>query len=108
MEEIQRKRIAIFQGEAKIGEVIKGLSEIKLTPEDFSSPISLQMALSRIYSALMKSMEEGFKKHYIAEIRFRDNLGNLVSFAIDLGDTPPPFTSKNVKARIIIELYEEE
>lgn len=108
MEEFQHRRIAIFHGEARIGEVIKSLSEVKLTPEDFSSPIALQMALTRIYNALIKGMQEGFKKHYMAEVKFRDSMGNIVSFAVDLGESPPPFTSRNVKARIVVELYEEQ
>ncbi len=106
-EEIEAtKRIALFEGKARIGEVIKELAQVRLTPEDFSSPISLQMAISRIYSALLKTMEQGPRKHYVAEIRFKDSLGNTVVFAVDLGDTPPPFTSREVKARIIVEIYE--
>jgi len=104
----EERRIAIFTGEARIGEILKGLTEIKLTPEDLASPISFQMAISRIYSALLKSMEEGPKRHYVAEVRFKDGLGNIVSFAIDLGEEPPPFSSRKVKARIVVELYEEE
>ncbi len=101
------KRIAIFEGQGKIGEVIKELAQIRLSPEDFSSPISLQMAISRIYSALLKSMAEGPRKHYVAEIRFTDSLGNTVAFAVDLGESIPPFSSRNVKARIIVEIFEE-
>ncbi len=102
-----RRKIAVFEGEGRIGEIIKEFASIRLTPEDFSSPVALQMALSRIYSALIKSMEEGPKKHYVAEVRFKDSLNNNVVFAIDLGEEPPPFTKNNIKARIIVELYEE-
>ena len=102
-----KRKIAVFEGEGRIGEIIKEFATIRLTPEDFSSPIALQMALSRIYGALLKSMEKGPKKHYVAEIRFRDSLENTIVFAIDLGEEPPPFTRKNIKARIIVELFEE-
>ncbi len=106
MEEEATRRIAVFEGEGRVGEMLKAFSAIRLTPEDFSSPIALQMALSRIYSALLKSMEEGQKKRYVAEVRFKDSLGNNVVFAVDLGEEPPPFKSSNIKARIIVELYE--
>lgn len=101
------KRISIFEGEAKIGQVMGGLAQFQLRPEDFSSPIALQMALSRIYEAVMKAMEEGPKKKYVAEIRFTDALGNNVVFAVDLGEAPPAFSKEKVKARIMVELYEE-
>lgn len=108
LEEHKRRKIAIFEGSAKIGEVLAPFVSIQLRPEDLSSPISFQMALSRIYSALLKSMESGPKKSYVAEVRFRDSLGQEVILAINLGETPPPFTKQYVKARILIELYEEE
>ena len=102
------KRIAIFDGNAKIGEIIGGLSQIQLKPEDFSSPVSLQMAFSRIYEALMKTFEEGFKKRYVAEVRFTDSLGNPVAIAVDLGESPPPLPKKEAKARVIVEIYYED
>lgn len=103
-----KKRIAIFTGQAKVGEVLGELATIQLRPEDFSSPIALQMAISRIYNALLKSLEKGFKKKYVAEVRFTDALGNNIVFAVDLGEEPPPFASNNVKARILVEIYEGE
>ncbi|ABM79907.1 hypothetical protein [Hyperthermus butylicus] len=102
------KRLAIFEGEARIGEVIRGLHAIQLRPEDFSSPVALQMALSRIYEAVIKAFEQGPRKQYVAEVRFTDSLGNRVVFAVDLGESPPPFSKDRVKARIVVELYEEE
>jgi hypothetical protein len=102
------KRLAIFEGEARVGEVMQGLQAIQLRPEDFSSPVALQMALSRIYEAVLKAFESGPKKRYVAEIRFTDSLGNPVVFAVDLGETPPPFSKDRVKARIIVEIFEEE
>jgi len=106
--EEQPKKIAVFEGEAKIGTVFAGMQEVRLRPEDFASPISLQMAISRIYEAVMKAFEEGMKKKYVAEIRFTDSLGNPVVFAVDLGETMPPFSREKVKARVIVEIYEEE
>ncbi len=102
------KRIAIFEGEARIGSVIAGLQAVQLRPEDFSSPVALQMALSRIYEAVLRAFEQGPRKRYVAEVRFTDSLGNPVSIAVDLGESPPPFRSDRVKARIVIEIYEEE
>ncbi len=102
------KRLAIFEGEARIGEVMQGLQAIQLRPEDFSSPVALQMALSRIYEAVLKAFESGPKKRYVAEIRFTDSLGNPVVFAVDLGESPPPFSKDKVRARIVVEIYEEE
>lgn len=103
-----KKRIAIFTGQARIGEILGELTSIQLRPEDFSSPVALQMAISRIYNALLKSLEKGFKKKYVAEVRFTDALGNNVVFAVDLGEEPPPFKLDNVKARILVEIYEDE
>jgi hypothetical protein len=104
----QAKRLAIFEGEARVGEVMQGLQAIQLRPEDFTSPVALQMALSRIYEAVLKAFETGPKKRYVAEIRFTDSMGNPVVFAVDLGETPPPFSKDKVKARIVVEIYEEE
>ncbi len=101
------RKIIVKEGEARIGEVLKELTMVKLTPQDLSNPVSLQMAISRIYSALLKSLEEGPKKRFMAEIRFNDDMGNTVVFAVDLGENAPPFKHDKVKARIIIELYED-
>ncbi|AFH43035.1 hypothetical protein IOK49_04910 [Fervidicoccus fontis] len=101
------KKTVEFEGKAKVGEMLGGLANIQLKPEDFSSPIALQMAISRMYEGILKAFEEGPKKKYIAEVRFTDSLGNQVSIGIDLGENPPPFSKQEVKARIIIELFEE-
>lgn len=102
------KKLAIFEGEARIGEVMQGLQAIQLRPEDFTSPIALQMALSRIYEAVLKVLEAGPRKRYVAEVRFTDSMGNNVVFAVDLGESPPPFSKDKVKARIMVEIYEDE
>jgi len=102
------KKIAIFEGKARVGQVLGTMSQIQLKPEDFSSPIALQMAITRIYEAVMKTMEEGFKKKYIAEVRFQDSMGSTVVFAVDLGESPPPFSKDKVKARVMVEIFEEE
>ena len=108
MSEEEKKKIAIFHGEAKIGEIIGSLAQIQLRPEDFSSPVRLQMALSRIYDALLKTIEKGPRKKYVAEVRFTDSMGNPVVVALELGDKAPPFTKRELKARVMIEIYEEE
>ncbi len=98
-----------FDGEARVGKVLRNLATITFKPEDFSSPVALQMAISRIYESVLKMMEEGGPKaRYIAEVRFTDDLGNNVVIAIDLGEEMPPFSKEKVKARIVVELYEEE
>jgi len=105
------KYASSFEGYGEVERVLlniaKGLAEVRLTPQDLSDPVSFQIAISRMYDALMKAIEGGSKYSYIAKIRFRDSLGNEVSMAIDLGEEPPPFVNKNVKARITVELYEE-
>jgi len=106
-EETKAKHIAIFEGEARIGEILSGLQSIQLRPEDLASPIALQMALSRIYESLMRALQEGFKKKYVAEVSFTDNLGNKIVFGVDLGEKLPPFSSNKVKARILVEIVEE-
>ncbi len=108
MGEENKGHVKVFEGEARVGQVMKGLEVVQLRPEDFASPVSLQMALTRIYDAVLRMMQEGPKKVYIAEVRFKDDLGNEVVFAVELGESPPPFTREKVKARIMVELFEEE
>jgi hypothetical protein len=96
-----------FVGEAKIGEVMTFLKDIKISPEDLSSPVAFQMALSRIYDAVMRNITRGPNKTYIAEVRFTDSMGNRVVFAVDLGPSPPPVSSARVKAKITIEFFED-
>ncbi len=85
----------------------KGLAEVKLTPKDLSNPVSFQLTFSRLYETLLKTLTEERKYSYVAEVRFRDSLGNDVVFAIDLGEEPPPFENRTVRARVVVELYEE-
>lgn len=107
MEKEKEKRIGIFNGSAKVGEILSGFTQIAITPQDMTSPIALQMALSRIYEAMTKTVETGPKKKFIAEVKFTDSMGNPVVFALDLGDKMPHFSSNEIKARILVELYEE-
>jgi len=97
----------IFVGTAKLGEVIPQFAQVSLTPQDMSSPVSMQMAMSRIYEALTKTAEAGAKKKFMAEVRFADSLGNPVVLALDLGEQMPPFTNREVKAKVLVELYED-
>ncbi len=98
----------VFEGTARIGEVMSTFKSITLRPEDFASPIALQMALTRIYDTLMRSITETPKKTFVAEIRFTDSVGNTIVFAADLGTSPPPLPGVKVKARITVELLEEK
>ncbi len=103
------RQVKSFEGEARIGKAMKNLATITLKPEDLSSPVAFQMALSRIYESLVKMFESGGPKPtYIAEVRFTDDLGNRVVFAVDLGETPPPFSKDRIRARIVVEFYEDE
>ncbi|MCQ5362240.1 MAG: hypothetical protein NO515_00995 [Candidatus Methanomethylicia archaeon] len=106
-EKTEEKTIGIFNGTAKIGEILAGFSQLTLTPQDLTSPVALQMAISRIYEAMTKAVASGPKKKYVAEVRFTDSLGNPVVLALDLGERMPPFTNKEVRARILIELFED-
>ncbi|MCX8195665.1 MAG: hypothetical protein N3F67_01055 [Acidilobaceae archaeon] len=105
MEDVTRT----YEGSAKVGRIMKSFATITLKPEDFSSPVSFQMAISRIYESMLRMMESGGPQHtYMAEVRFTDDLGNTVVFAVDLGPNLPPFSSEKVKARIVVQLYEED
>ncbi|AWR95024.1 hypothetical protein [Acidianus brierleyi] len=97
-----------FEGKAKIGEVMGNLASVQLKPEDLSSPIAFQMAISRIYDELMKMMSQGPQKHYVAEIKFNDSMGNPVSMGVDFGNSIPPISKKEVKVKIIVEFYDED
>jgi len=82
-----------FRAEGKVGKAFKNIAMVSLRPEDFSSPVALQMALSRLYESVMKMFEGGGPKQtYVVEVRFTDDLGNPVSFAVSLekGGTPSP------------------
>ncbi len=100
-----------FYGVAKIEKVISGiaksLAEAQLSPQDLANPISFQIALSRLYEAILKSLSEGGKTTYVAEVRFRDSLGNPVIFAVDLGEKPPALSESRVKVKIVVEFIEE-
>lgn len=92
-----------------MGKAFRGFLSMSLRPEDFSSPVALQMAMSRIYEAMMKMMEgSGPETTYVAEVKFTDDMGNQIVLAVDLGPSVPPLASDRVKARIKVELYEEE
>ncbi|AWR97814.1 hypothetical protein DFR86_09830 [Acidianus sulfidivorans JP7] len=97
-----------FQGKAKIGEVMGNLASIQLKPEDFSSPLALQMAFSRIYNEIMNAMSKGPEKHYVADVKFTDSLGNPVSIGVDFGNSIPPLSKQEVKVKITIEFYDED
>ncbi len=96
-----------LNGEARIQRVMLNMAQIRLSPEDLSNPVSFQIALSRIYENLMKALEGGIKYTYVAEVKFKDSLGNYIAFAVDLGDSIPAIPSERLKAKISIELYEE-
>ncbi|MCQ5376810.1 MAG: hypothetical protein NO516_02035 [Candidatus Methanomethylicia archaeon] len=106
-DEKENKIIGILEGTAKVGEVLAGFTQLALSPQDLTSPVALQMAISRIYDAMTKTVETGSKKKYVAEVRVTDSMGNPVIIALDLGEKMPMFTNKEVKARVMIELYEE-
>jgi len=103
----RREFIGVGKVEKAIVDLAKGLAEARLSPSDLTNPVSFQLAFSRLYKALMESIEGGPKEEYVAEVRFKDDLGNDVVLAVDLGKEVPPFAKKNVRARIIVELYEE-
>jgi len=95
--------IATFNGTAKIGQVMGGIQALTLTPQDLSSPTSMQMALTRIMDSIAKLSTTQPQKKWVAEIRFTDGMGNAVSFAVDLGPMPP-LEAREYKARVIVEL----
>jgi len=99
-----------FTGLARVSKVplgiAKGLAQAKITPQDLSNPVSFQLAFSRLYEALMKSIEMSEGETYVAEVRFVDSLGNEVAFAVNMGDKPPAFSNDTVKVRVIVEFYE--
>jgi len=97
-----------FEGKARIGEIFSGFKAIQLRPEDLSNPISFQMALSRIYQELINAFSQPPKKHYVAEVKFTDSLGNPIVLGVDLGENVPPLSRKEVKVKITIEFYDEE
>jgi hypothetical protein len=109
MSEREKGVSRVYEGSARVGRIVKNFATVTLKPEDFSSPVAFQMAISRIYESMIKMFESGGPKPtYVAEVRFTDDLGNSVVFAVDLGSTTPPFSGEKVKARIYVEIYEED
>ena len=101
------KKIAIFNGTAKVGEILSGFNQVALTPQDLTSPVAMQMAISRIYEVMTRAAESGPKKKFVAEVRFNDSMGNPIVLALDLGGGMPNFSSREVRARIMVELFED-
>ncbi|MGC9105890.1 MAG: hypothetical protein ACP5HQ_05675 [Thermoprotei archaeon] len=97
-----------FEGKARIGEIFGNMVSFQLRPEDLTSPLAIQMAISRLYEELMKAMQGPPTKHYVAEVRFNDSTGTPVTIGVDLGQTLPPLSKKEVKVKVIIEFYDEE
>ncbi len=104
----ETKKVIVFDGEARLGKVSVPTFSFTLSPEDLESPLSLQFALSKLMESLTKALEEPPEPKYMAEVKFKDHLGQPVTIAIDLGKSIPPFSKDKVRARIVIELYEEE
>ena len=102
------KKVVEFVGEAKLGRLDVPPMVLELGPDDLASPLSFQMALSKLIDKIMDTLEKPPEPHYYAEVRLRDHLNRPVSIAIDLGKSIPPFSKDKVKARVIIEIYEEE
>ncbi|ABU81359.1 hypothetical protein [Ignicoccus hospitalis] len=104
----ETKKVTVFEGEARIGLMKVPTLTITLEPEDFESPLSFQMALSKLMDELTKAFENPPESKYFAEVKFRDHLNRPVFVAVDLGKSIPPFSKNKVKARIVVEIYEEE
>ena len=107
MSEGDKVRVEL-KGEAKVARIQAPLVPINISPSDLEGPLSMFDMISKIYEAMMKAMSEGPKTRYMAEVKFSDALGSPIVFVVDLGDKFPPFEKDKVKARIIIELYEDE
>ncbi len=106
-EEGQPSVVRTFRGDGRIGKAFKNMAMVALRPEDFSSPVAFQMALSRLYESVLKMMESGGPEQtYVAEVKFTDDLGNQVAIAVDLGKSIPPFSSDKVKVEVTVKIYE--
>ncbi len=97
-----------LEGQAKVTRLQMPLVPINISPSDLEGPLSMYDMISKIYEAMMKAMSETPKPRYMAEVKFTDALGTPVVFVVDLGEKFPQFEKSRVKAKIIIELYEEE
>ncbi len=107
MSENGRIRVEL-KGEAKVTRLQTPLVPINISPSDLEGPLSMFDMISKIYEAMMKAMNETPKPRYMAEVKFTDALGTPVVFVIDLGEKFPQLERSRVKARIIVELYEDE
>jgi len=94
-------------GTAKVGEVLAGFTQLSITPSGYDEPGRAADGDKQDYEAMTKAVESGPKKKFVAEVKFNDSMGNPITMALDLGQKLPPFVNKEVKARILVELYED-
>ncbi|NPA85569.1 MAG: hypothetical protein GXO07_06170 [Crenarchaeota archaeon] len=104
----ETKRVVVFEGEAKLGKVVAPTVALTLSPEDLESPLSFQFALTKLMEQLTRALEQPPEPKYMAEVKFKDHMGQPVSIAVDLGKSIPPFSKDKVKARVVVEIYEED
>jgi hypothetical protein len=103
------KKVVEFSGEARIGRVEFPVFMINLDDlGEMDTPLSIQFALSKLVDKIMESLEKPPEPKYVAEVRLKDHLNRPVFIAVDLGKSIPPFSKEKVKARVIVEIYEEE
>ena len=99
-----------FSGKAKVGEVSALFKELNLDVEEMlTNPTAFYMSLTKLLNAITaKDFSQLTQKSYMASISFKDSNGKTITFNADLGDKMPLISKDEVKARIIIEIYDEE
>jgi hypothetical protein len=78
----ETKKVVVFEGEAKLGKVMAPAVTLSLNPEDFESPLSLQFAITKLMENLTKALEQPPEPKYMAEVRFKDHMGQPVTLAM--------------------------
>ena len=106
-----------FEGKATIGESYRFardfstlLDELVRSGQNVAGPAGFAAFISKIYETLSKSLESqsASDKVWVASVEFRDGFNTPVHVSLDLGDKIPMLSSNVVRAKIIIELYDEE
>ena len=95
-----------FEGAAKIKQISKLYKEFVGAEE----PDTLDIAsiLTKLLDNVMSDLSKLEEKTFVAKIAFKDSVGHEASFTVDIGNKVPPFSRDKVRARVIVEIYDDE
>lgn len=94
-----------FEGTAKIKQISKLYTDLVGTEE--LDTLDITHIFTKILDSLTSNPSKLEEKVFVAKIGFKDSAGHDVGFVINVGDKTPPFSRDKVRARIVVEIYDE-